>query len=171
MSDQHRLKMLMAKAAELLVLKGTLLEALEQQEERLRAVRDEIAGMRVPAGKEFQVQNGVVRVEQGKVTGRRSVNTVWLDEHFEDLPPEVRALCDLRESLVIDVAAVDFDDVEVLDGIAARAGGERRSARVWPKVGDLEALLPAELVASAITAQERGPIRLVFEEKGVSVSS
>lgn len=84
---------------------------------------------------------------------------------------DVRGMCTVTDTVTIDMATVDFDDVQTLEGIVERAGGRREVRRRWPTVRDLEHRLPANVRDEAIVRQERGTPVLILDAGGVKVQA
>ena len=168
-----RVAALWREAAEHLRTIGTLDETRRRVQLELADITRQLvaAGVKPDPDTRVATDHGTVQLAPGPVTRRRTVDTLWLDTHFEDLPPEVRELCTVEDTLTVDMAAVDFDDVQVLEGIADRAGGRRVVRRRWPTVRDLEHRLPREVASVAVVGQERGDPFLVLDAGVVKVAS
>ena len=82
---------------------------------------------------------------------------------------QVRELCEVKETVTIEVANVDFTDVDVLLGIASRSGAEVKRRNVWPTVRELERNLPADVAVNAVIQQERSAPILVLDAGVVEV--
>lgn len=152
---------------------GALDETRRRVERDLQAKRDMLleAGVNPDTDRQVVTDHGTVTLAPGPVTRRRGVDTMYLDVHYEDLPADVRGMCTVTDTVTIDMGAVDFDDVQVLEGIVDRAGGRRDVRRRWPTVRDLEHRLPDGVRDEAIVGQERGTPILILDAGGVKVQA
>ena len=159
------------QAAGHLHMLGTLDETRRRIERELQEVRDQLvaAGEPIDQDREIVTEHGTVRLAPGPVTRRRSVDTLYLDTHFEDLPKQVRELCEVKETVTVNISDVDFTDVDTLLGIASRSGAEVRRRNVWPTVRELERNLPADVAVNAVIQQERSAPILVLDAGVVEV--
>lgn len=160
-----RLDDLVATAVQLLNAKAAAHVMVADTNRRLEEVRDQLIAAGAKVEDVFDVEGGQVRLEPGRVTARRSVDTEWLDDHFEDLPADVRAMCDVHETATVDRSQVSE---RAWDELVAAAGKVDKKS-VWPKVSDLEKRLPPEVAEHAITRQVRDKPVLVFEQRGIAI--
>lgn len=166
MSGAWRRQELAEQARKLLETQAAAIGMLKNIWTELEGLRDQIVADGGKAGDVWDMEDGhVVRLERGAVKDRRGVKTDWLDDHFEDLPADVRRLCDIKETATVDVA--DLPAPVVFD--LKECGVEFKTKHKWPNVGDLEERLPPEIAKQAITEQTREKPVLVFEERGISV--
>lgn len=161
-----RIDDLVETAAQLLNAKAAAHVMVADTNRRLEEVRDQLIDAGAEVEDVFDVDGGEIRLEPGRVTARRSVDTRWLDEHFEDLPAEVRELVDVKET-----ATVSIDHRVQASEIArlVELGAEFQKKNKWPKVSDLEERLPPEVAEHAITRQVRDKPVLVFEQRGIAI--
>ena len=156
---------LVEKAVQLLNAKAAAHSMVADLNRRLEELRDEMVEAGARAEDTWDVTDGELKLEPGRVTVRRGVKTDWLDDHFEDLPADVRGLCDVVQTATVDFNALTSRQIDEL----VEAGAEFRTRNKWPKVSDLEERLPPEIAREAITEQKRDKPVLVFEQRGISV--
>ena len=169
----NRMDELVEKAVQLLNAKAAAHSMVADLNRRLEELRDEMVEAGACAEDTWDVTDGELKLEPGRVTVRRGVRTDWLDDHFEDLPADVRGLCDITETVAIPDMAKAPSVVYAAIREQMRIFGEDwlkfDTKLKWPRVSDLEKRLPPEIAAQAITEQKRDKPVLVFEQRGISV--
>lgn len=162
----QQMQALADRARQLLEAKAAAMVMLGDLNRKLEELRDEMVAAGAEAGGVWDMPDGEVKLEPGRVTTRRGVDTRWLDDHFEDLPADVRELVDVKET-----ATVSIDHRVQASEIArlVELGAEFQTKNKWPKVSDLEERLPPEVAEHAITRQVRDKPVLVFEQRGIAV--
>lgn len=162
----QQMQALADRARQLLEAKAAAMVMLGDLNRKLEELRDEMVAAGAEAGGVWDMPDGEVKLEPGRVTTRRGVDTRWLDDHFEDLPADVRELVDVKET-----ATVSIDHRVQASEIArlVELGAEFETKNKWPKVSDLEERLPPEVAEHAITRQVRDKPVLVFEQRGIAV--
>lgn len=162
----QQMQALADRARQLLEAKAAAMVMLGDLNRKLEELRDEMVAAGAEAGGVWDMPDGEVKLEPGRVTTRRGVDTRWLDDHFEDLPADVRELVDVKET-----ATVSIDHRVQTSEIArlVELGAEFQTKNKWPKVSDLEERLPPEVAEHAITRQVRDKPVLVFEQRGIAV--
>lgn len=170
----QQMQALADRARQLLEAKAAAMVMLGDLNRKLEELRDEMVAAGAEAGGVWDMPDGEVKLEPGRVTTRRGVDTRWLDDHFEDLPADVRELVDVKETATVDLGKAPERLAMELSASAslneASSGWlkvDRKS--VWPKVSDLEERLPPEVAEHAITRQVRDKPVLVFEQRGIAV--
>lgn len=163
--DDARLAELFDRAARLMVTKQTARTMLRDVEERIQTVKQEIIAAGGVVGHAMNTKHGLLRLDEGPVTGRRSVDRDYLVANYESLPKPVRD--------ILDDPGVATVGLSRLDPAVRQAVVDADGVKVSPRavtVADAESMLPRGMRAMAVTEQQRGPAVLVLDDGGISVA-
>lgn len=141
------------------------LERLAQAREEVRLRELELADIAshlaplMAEDDQISTDHGPLVIRRGRVLARATPNVTWLEEHYEELPAELRQRITTDEIATVHLSGVDEATQQAIrDSPSARISVRHK----WPTIGDIETFLSRTQARQAITPRERAPATLAL---------